>query len=101
MTSYPSCAGQQLLRRRDFLNYTRTGLGSLALASLLQDEGALANDNPIRPQIRPEAPLAPRPPHFPARVRRVLMIFCSGAVSHLDTFDFKPELVRRDGQPLP
>src|SRR5262245_14032245 len=97
-----SHAGRRLLQRRDFLRHAGTGLGGVALVSLLAEQGLLANDrSPLRPAIRPEAPLAPRPPHFPARARRVLMIFCSGAVSHLDTWDYKPELVKRDGQPLP
>lgn len=87
-----------LLDRRNFLQ-TAGGLGGIALAALLHEEGLLAD--PIRPSIRPEAPLAPRPPHFEARAKRVLMIFCSGAVSHVDTFDYKPELVRRHGQPMP
>jgi len=87
-----------MLDRRSFLQ-AAGGLGSIALASLLADEGLLAN--PIRPSIRPEAPYAARPPHFAAKANRVLMIFCSGAVSHVDTFDYKPELVRRDGQPMP
>lgn len=87
-----------LLDRRNFL-HTAGGLGGIALAALLHEEGLLAD--PIRPSIRPEAPLAPRPPHFEARAKRVLMIFCSGAVSHVDTFDYKPELVRRHGQPMP
>ena len=46
-------------------------------------------------------PLAPRPPHFPARAKQVLHIFCTGAVSHLDTWDYKPELIKRHGQPMP
>ncbi|MEZ5945065.1 MAG: DUF1501 domain-containing protein [Planctomycetaceae bacterium] len=40
-------------------------------------------------------------PHFPARAKNVVVIFCSGACSHLDTFDYKPELISRHGQPLP
>lgn len=56
---------------------------------------------PIRPQIRPDQPLAPRAPHFPPRARNVLVIFCSGACSHLDTWDYKPELIRRHGSPMP
>src|SRR5258707_10757020 len=87
-----------LLNRRAFLQ-TAGGLGSIALIKLLADQGLLAD--PIRPNIRPEAPLAPRPPHFDAKAKRVLMIFCSGAVSHIDTFDYKPELARRSGQPMP
>ncbi len=94
----PRSHGHPLLNRRAFLQ-TAGGLGSLALIKLLADQGLLAD--PIRPNIRPEAPLAPRPPHFEAKAKRVLMIFCSGAVSHVDTFDYKPELVRRDGQALP
>src|SRR5206468_369941 len=81
----PTIVGHRLLNRRDFLNYASTGLGSLALASLLQRDALLAGgEGPIRPTIRPEAPLAPRPPHTRARANRVLMIFCSGAVSHVD-----------------
>ncbi|MBM3992933.1 MAG: DUF1501 domain-containing protein [Planctomycetes bacterium] len=97
MTS-PASRSTEMLDRRSFLQ-AAGGLGSIALASLLADEGLLAN--PIRPSIRPEAPYAARPPHFAAKANRVLMIFCSGAVSHVDTFDYKPELVRRDGQPMP
>jgi hypothetical protein len=97
-----SHGGRRLLNRRDFLSYASTGLGGVALAALLHEQGLLAQERaPIRPAIRPEAPLAPRPPHFPGRARRVLMIFCSGAVSHLDTFDYKPELVRRSGRAMP
>lgn len=88
--------------RREFLRDTTFGLGGMALASLLKRDGLLADEHsPIRPQFDPAAPLAPRSSHFPARATRVLMIFCSGAVSHVDTFDYKPELVKRDGQPLP
>jgi hypothetical protein len=94
-----SHAGRLLLDRRSFLQHAGTGLGGIALLSLLAEQGLLAE--PIRPAIRPEAPLAPRPPHFTPKARRVLLIFCSGAVSHVDTFDYKPELVKRDGQPLP
>lgn len=82
-----------------------SGLGSMALVSLLNDERRLfANDDPkspIRPTIRPEAPLACRAPHYAPKASRVVMIFCSGAVSHVDTFDYKPELLKRNGQPLP
>lgn len=99
-------AGWRLLDRRGFLGDACTGLSGLALVALLHEHGLLASARaqergPIRPRIRPEAPLAPRPPHFPAKAKRVLMIFCSGAVSHLDTFDYKPELARRSGQPMP
>ncbi len=102
MNATLSHAGRRLLDRRDFLGYAGTGLGSIALASLLASDRLLGADkSPIRPLINPAAPLAPRPPHFPAKAKRVLMIFCSGALSHIDTFDYKPELVKHHGQPLP
>ena len=81
------------LNRRNFLGHTATGLGGIALAYLLGQERALGAVGPIRPQINPANPNAPRPTHFPARAKRVLMIFCSGAVSQVDTFDYKPELL--------
>src|SRR6516165_4187664 len=98
----PSLAGAHLLARRDFLSHLGTGLGGIALVSLLAEQGLQgAERSPIRPRIRPEAPLAARPPHFAAKAKRVLHIFCSGACSHLDTWDYKPELIKRHGQPLP
>jgi hypothetical protein len=97
-----SHAGRWLLDRRAFFRDAGTGLGGVALASLLAEGGLLAADRtPIRPKVDPRHPLAPRPPHFAPKASRVLMIFCSGALSHLDTFDYKPELEKRDGKPLP
>jgi hypothetical protein len=93
-------AGLDLLSRRNFLRHAGGGLGGIALASLLSEQGLLGS-TPIRPNILPEAPLAPRPPHFPAKAKRVLVIFCSGACSHLDSWDYKPELIKRHGQPMP
>ena len=46
----------------------------------------------------PVDPLAPRQPHFPAKARRVIFVFSTGGVSHMDTFDYKPELFRADGK---
>ena len=46
-------------------------------------------------------PLAPRPPQFPARAKRVIFLFMSGGPSHVDTFDPKPRLDRDNGKPLP
>ena len=92
-----------LLDRRRFLGHTGTALGGIALASLLQRDGLLADDSetPFRPNIRPEAPLAARSPQFTPKAKRVLVLFCSGACSHIDTWDYKPELIKRHGQPLP
>jgi len=101
--SFPlSHAGRWLLNRRDFLRFGGTGLSGIALLSLLGGQKLLASDkSPIRPQWSPEHPNRPRPPHFPPRAKNVLVIFCSGACSHLETWDYKPELVKRHGQPMP
>jgi len=98
-----SLPAHDLLNRRAFLSRTGTGLGSVALAALLARDGLLASENktPIRPKIDSAQPHAPRLSHFPAKAKNVLMIFCSGACSHLDTFDYKPELISRHGQPMP
>jgi hypothetical protein len=96
-----SHAGRQLLSRRDFLQWSGTGLGGIGLASILAEQGLLANEAPIRPQIDPSKPYAARTPHFDPKAKRVLLIFCSGAISHVDTFDYKPELVRRHDTPMP
>src|SRR4029079_10310862 len=79
-----------------------SGLAGVALFDLLS--GGTRGDDaraPIRPRIDPEHPLGARPPHFTPKAKRVLHIFCSGACSHLDTWDYKPELIKSHGQPLP
>lgn len=86
----------QPLSRRRFMARSRTGLSSIALSALLAQSA-----DAKQTAIDPSNPHAPRSPHFPPRATRVIEIFCSGALSHVDTFDFKPELERRDGQPLP
>ena len=86
--------GLRLLDRRAFLARSGAGLGAIALSSLLGAEGLLGAPQGEKP--------APRGvPHFRPRAKRVLVIFCSGGLSHLDTWDWKPELVRRSGAPLP
>ncbi|MCA9069412.1 MAG: DUF1501 domain-containing protein, partial [Planctomycetaceae bacterium] len=86
--------------RRDFLKSLSTGLGGIALAKLLSEDGLLAAE-PIRPKIDPAHPYAPRDSHFPAKAKNVVVIFCSGACSQIDTFDYKPELIKRHNQPMP
>ena len=82
--------------RRQFLSETMQGLPGIALASLLaQDAPAMSSE------IDPKQPYTPRPPHFASRAKNVVVVFCSGALSHIDTFDHKPELIKRHGQPLP
>jgi hypothetical protein len=98
-------APHPLLNRRSFLADAGLGLGAITLTHLLGTEGLLGASvsglDPIRPAIDPARPFAPRAPHFAPRAKNVLVIFCSGACSQLDTFDYKPELIRRHGQPLP
>jgi hypothetical protein len=78
------------ISRRDFLWQSGGGLGGLALAAMLGQDRALAADAP--------APAA-RPLHHPAKAKRVVQFFMAGAASHLDLFDYKPELIKRHGQP--
>ena len=73
----------------------------LALASLLERDGLLAN-----PATKANAPvftnpLLPKPAHFASRARNVIFLFMSGGPSHVDLFDPKPDLVRLAGQPIP
>ena len=103
--------GRHLLNRRSFLNDFGMGLSAVALTQLLRDERLTAADvperttpggkSPIRPMIDPARPFASRDPHFAAKAKNVLVIFCAGACSHVDTFDYKPELIKRHGQPMP
>jgi hypothetical protein len=89
------------MHRRLFLGNSARGLSSIALLAMLAKDSARAGEGPIRPAIDPARPYAPRPTHFPPRAKRVLVIFASGAISHIDTFDYKPELVARHDTPMP
>lgn len=64
-------------------------------------KATVSGQSPLRPTIDPAHPFAARPSHFPARASRVLVIFCAGACSQVDTFDYKPNLTTYHGQPLP
>jgi hypothetical protein len=78
--------------RREFLSRVGGGFGSLALAGLLTQQG-LAEDEVANP-------LAPKKPHFPTKAKSVIWLFMNGGPSHVDTWDYKPELEKRDGQEL-
>jgi hypothetical protein len=101
---------RQLFDRRNFLSHSAGGFGAVALAQLLSSEGLLgaakeresaAGKTPIRPEVNPANPHSPRGSHFMPRATQVLQIFCSGAISQVDTFDYKPELIRQHGRPMP
>jgi hypothetical protein len=80
------------MRRRDLLKSMGCGFGYLALASLAAEEAA-GGSGPVNL-------LADRPPHFPAKAKRVIFLFMQGGVSHVDSFDYKPQLARADGKNL-
>jgi hypothetical protein len=93
---------QQYLQqsRRDFLTSSASGIGMLALASLLKEEGMLAAE--AKPaELAAVNPLAPRHPHFPAKAKRCICIYLEGAPSQIDLFDPKPKLNELNGQKLP
>jgi len=92
-----STTGRHLLDRRHFLADSSTALGSVAIAHLLGLDGLLAAQSPA---VDPARPYAERAPHFAAKAKNVVVIFCAGAVSQLETWDFKPDLIKHDGQPL-
>jgi hypothetical protein len=85
--------------RREFLSRVGGGFGMLALAGLLQDQDLLAQDDAWR-SPDPARPLAARVGHHRAKAKRVIWLFINGGPSHVDTWDYKPELIRRDGQEL-
>lgn len=74
--------------RRSILRSSSAGFGYLALQGLLGEQAARAADNP----------LASKPPHFPAKAKRIIFIFMEGAMSGLDTFEYKPTLQQSDGK---
>src|SRR5215218_7121433 len=82
--------------RRNFLATSANGVGLLALASLLQDDGRLRAAGPDAAN-----PLAPRPPHFAPKAKNCICIYLEGAPSQLDLFDPKPKLNELHGQKLP
>jgi Protein of unknown function (DUF1501) len=80
--------------RRAFLRRAGNGMGMLALAQLFQQEAAAhAPETGLNP-------MAARPSHFPAKAKNVIWLFMNGGPSHVDTWDYKPELAKRDGQDL-
>jgi hypothetical protein len=83
--------------RRNFLRQAGGGFGAIALFSLLsREQSAAASAADVA-----ERPLAPKAPHFAPRVKRVIYLFMHGGPSHVDLLDYKPELIRCGGQPLP
>ncbi|HUR46008.1 MAG TPA: DUF1501 domain-containing protein [Candidatus Saccharimonadales bacterium] len=90
----PKLEHLQAITRRHFLGKSAHGLGAIALGSMLQNKIHAATALPVNP-------LAPRMPHFAARAKRVIYLHLTGSPPHLDLWDYKPELVKRDGQDCP
>src|SRR5262245_45678164 len=76
--------------RRELLLEAGRGFGGIALASML----------PSMLEAGPNNPLAPKPPHAPAKAKAVIHLFMHGGVSHVDTFDPKPELAKHSGKTI-
>ncbi len=81
--------------RREFLWETGCGFGGAALAAMLGADGLLPTADANAPIGNP---LEPRPSQLPGKAKSVIFLFMYGGPSHLDTFDYKPQLVGRDGQ---
>src|SRR6478609_8057263 len=84
------------INRRQLLRRAGGGAGLLALAGLFQDSGLLLPSG----QAAATNPLAPRPPHFPAKAKSIIWLFMNGGPSQVDTWDYKPELAKSNGQEL-
>ena len=79
----------QTAARRWFLQQCGVGLGGVALHTLLQRESLAAGN---------DGPLAPKAAHFPGKAKRVIYLFQAGAPSHLELFDYKPQLTKHNGE---
>jgi hypothetical protein len=88
------------ITRRHFFADCRIGLGSLALASLLSDNGRCAAATHA-PRARALNPLALQPTHFAPRAKHVIFLFMAGGPSQLELFDYKPKLQELSGQVIP
>src|SRR5205823_5302340 len=79
--------------RRELFSSISGGLGGIALACLLGEDAAAQSPN--HPITQSQSPLLL---HYPPKAKRVIQIFCTGGVSHIDTFDYKSELEKNDGK---
>ena len=85
------------LSRRDFLTRTGLGLGALSLQTLGDPAAATGTLDGLS-SLASLSPLAPKPPHFAPKARRVVHFFLNGGPSQVDTFDYKPQLIRDHGK---
>jgi hypothetical protein len=86
--AFPCHRQQRFVTRRDFLWQLGGGLGGVALAAMMNEAQGATN------------PLAAKPTHHPAKAKAVIQIFCPGGLSHVDSWDYKPELAKRQDKPF-
>ncbi len=84
--------------RREFLWQVGGGFGSVALAGMLSKDGVFNSQAHAAEGQSFQNPLAPKPPHFAPKAKSVIFLFMYGGPSHIDTFDYKPEMIGRDNQ---
>jgi hypothetical protein len=84
----------KLITRRWFFEQCGVGLGAIALGQLFRESGWAA-------PVAVANPLAPKQPQFPGKAKRVIFLFMAGAPSHLELFDYKPELAKWNGRTPP
>ena len=87
--------------RREFLWQTGAGFTSVALAGLLSRDGFFGPSPAAGGELPHANPLAAKPPQFAPKATSVIFLFMYGGPSHVDTFDFKPELFKLDGKTIP
>jgi hypothetical protein len=90
----------QQFNRRTFLSTSFAGLGSLALTTLFE-RGAQAVINPQSAVRNPQSTGVVNPLHHPAKAKRVIFLYQAGGPSHLEVFDYKPQLAKMHSQPMP
>src|SRR5580704_13996968 len=94
-----------MLTRRQLLQTAGGGFGFLGLAALLQADGLLASPleaagpDDLAGRLA-QNPMATRAGHFPPKAKRVIWFFVNGGPSHVDTWDYKPALAKRDGKSI-
>jgi len=88
--------GSDLMTRRDILARAGCGFGSLALAGLMSEQDLLAS--PVATAGESQLPLSSRSPQFPCRAKSVIFLFMYGGPSHVDLFDYKPDLAKHAGK---
>src|SRR4249920_3745486 len=91
----------QFLTRRHFLKESAMGFGALALGNLFAGCGFGSSETSSNILFDPAHPLAPRTPMFPAKAKSVIYLHMAGAPSQLELFDYKPELMKLNGQLCP